>query len=81
MTTVQLTLTVGGMLTIILAAGWVVYRSTGRDRGMCEDCREHPATTVWAGSGRMICRVCCEERQAAYAADQLQRLIKTATRG
>jgi hypothetical protein len=76
MTTAQLTLTVGGMLTIILAAGWVVYRSTGRDRGMCADCRQHPATTEWAGNGRQICRVCCEARQDAYAADQMERLIR-----
>ena len=64
MTTVQLTLTVGGMLTIILAAGWVVYHRSGRDRGMC------------AASGRMICRVCCEARQDAYAADQMERLVR-----
>ena len=76
MTTAQLTLTVGGMLTIILAAGWVCYRSTGRDRGMCADCRQHPATTEWAASGRLICRVCCEARQDAYAADQMERLIR-----
>jgi hypothetical protein len=76
MNTAQLTLTIAGMLAVLLPAAWVCYHSTGHDRGMCQDCREHPATTEWAGNGRQICRVCCEARQAAYAEDQLQRLIR-----
>ena len=58
----------------ISLAAWVCYHAAGRDRGMCTDCREHPATTVWAGNGRMLCRWCCETRQDTYAEDQSQRL-------
>jgi len=74
MTTIQLTLTIAGMLAVTMAAAWVCYHAAGRDRGMCTDCREHPATTVWAGNGRMLCRWCCETRQDTYAEDQSQRL-------
>ena len=79
MTTVQLTLTIAGMLAVLLPAAWVCYHSTGHDHGMCEDCREHPSTTVWAGNGRQICHGCCEARQDDYAADQLQRLMRGET--
>ena len=37
-------------------------------RNLCEQCGQHPATTEWAATGALICRHCCEKRQAVEAA-------------
>ena len=76
MTTTELALAIAGMLAALLAAASACFHRTGHDHGMCADCRQHPATTEWAGNGRQICRVCCEARQDAYAADQMERLVR-----